>query len=588
MTLQQKQYYRELLNSIDFFSQKLHIDQIIRYGYQIFEDLTLPEAGAVYIINASSTAYEARYSMGYELVPHVDFNDIHNELARKNGFLLDSDAVKRRYFKDDFLKTLSVDVILPLIIEDKLFGFIVAIENHKDSGIKNREFLNRFNDLLNLSLEKAENFERSHLMQQEINKRKFNLDSIAQTLKILMTALDQNYIQTICLDVVRELTASSVTSIALEVRPNYLAVSAYRDIVHNKSCFLNLSLREDAKATQIIYHVKDDTMALRQIFENTEDLETLEAEYVVLLVKDKILGFITIGKPVSDVPYDQQLLEQIESLASMMYIAINNANQFKKLQEEQKLLSEQLKGMKHLDRSISIINGADSLEELCSHVIDTLSYGFGVKKGFMVVCKNGEPLAYSVGSQKASAIPDQVFNYLKTIDTHHVEYVAPAKNPIVEDTSNCFICLPILKGDYEQTCMGHLVIHELDKALTESQFILFETLANSISPIIKQFLVVDMYKSSYIERPELRLSSYYERYKADAEYFDIPYYIYTKKRMSLFNGCHHDEIVRGYDQVDVGGYSVVFTNEPIIDSNYTIVETNDFEMLKNHLDVLHQ
>lgn len=58
--------------------------------------------------------------------------------------------------------------------------------------------------------------------------------------------------------------------------------------------------------------------------------------------------------------------------------------------------------------------------------------------------------------------------------------------------------------------------------------------------------------------------------------------------MSLFNGCHHDEIVRGYDQVDVGGYSVVFTNEPIIDSNYTIVETNDFEMLKNHLDVLHQ
>jgi hypothetical protein len=588
MTLQQKQYYRELLNSIDFFSQKLHIDQIIRYGYQIFEDLTLPEAGAVYTINDSATAYEARYSMGYELVPQVAFNDIYNELARKNGFLLDNYEVQSRYFKDEFLKTLTVDVILPLIIEDKLFGFIVAVENHKDSGIKNREFLNRFNDLLNLSLEKAENFERTHLMQQEINKRKFNLDSIAQTLKILMTALDQNYIQTICLDVVRELTASSVTSIALEVSPDYLAVSAYRDIVNNKSCFLNLSLFEDAKPSQIIYHVKDDYEALKQIFENTDDLETLEAEYVVLLVKEKILGCITIGKPVSDVPYDQQLLEQIESLASMMYIAINNANQFKKLQEEQKLLSEQLKGMKHLDRSISIINGADTLEELCSHVVDTLRYGFGVKEGFMVVCKDGQPLSYSVNGQGPSTICEEVFNYLKTIDSSHVEYVSPEKNPIVTDRSNCFICLPILKGDYEQTCMGHVVIHELDKALTESRFILFETLANSISPIIKQFLVVNMYRSSYIERPEIRLSSYYERYKADAEYFDIPYYIYTKKRMSLFSGCHHDQVVGTYDQVDVGGYSVVFTNEPITDSSYTIVETNDFDMLIDHLEVLHQ
>lgn len=588
MTLQQKQYYRELLNSIDFFSQKLHLDQIIRYGYQIFEDLTLAKASAVYTINESNTAYEPRYSMGYECLPQLDFSDIYNELARKNGFLLDRYEVQCRYFKDDFLKTLKVDIILPLIIEDRLFGFIVAIENKKDSGIKNREFLNRFNDLLNLSLEKAENFERTKLMQQEINKRKFNLDSIAQTLKILMTALDQHYIQTICLDVVRELTASSVTSVALEVAPNYLAVSAYKDIVHHKSCFLNLSLIEEVKPTKVIYHVDDDADALKEIFEKPEDLRTLEAEYIVLLVKEKILGCITIGKPVSDVPYDQQLLEQIESLASMMYIAIHNANQFKKLREEQELLSEQLKGIKHLDRSISIINGADTLEELCSHVVDTLRYGFGVKEGFMVVCKDGHPLSFSVNSQGPSSISEEVFKYLKTIDSSHVEYMSPEKNPIVTEASNCFICLPILKGDYEQSCMGHVVIHALDKALTESQFILFETLANSISPIIKQFLVVDMYRSTYMERPEIRLSSYYEQYRADAEYFDIPYYIYTKKRLSIFNECHSEENMFDYDSVDVGAYSVVFTNEPILESSYTKIETDNFEMLKNHLERLHQ
>jgi len=36
MELEQKQHYRAILNTIDFFSQRLHIDQIVHYGYKIF------------------------------------------------------------------------------------------------------------------------------------------------------------------------------------------------------------------------------------------------------------------------------------------------------------------------------------------------------------------------------------------------------------------------------------------------------------------------------------------------------------------------------------------------------------------------
>lgn len=584
MTLQQNQLYRAMMNTIDFFSQRLHVEQIVHYGYKIFEDLTLPTSAAIYTINESGELYIPGDRIGYETLPNVKFNDIHNEFARKNGFLLSGKELQKRYFEDTFIDEQMIEFILPLIIDDKLFGFIIAVENNESTGIKNKEFLNRFNDLLNLSLEKAESFERAKEMKTEIRKRKFNLDTFSQTMTILMTALDPKYIIQMCLDVIRELTASSVTSIALEIKKNHLTIVAYKDIVNQKECLLDLVIKEDVKTANIIYNVKNDYDALCDIFVNPDELERLEAEYVVFLVKEKIIGCITIGAPVSEVAYDKQLLEQIKSLAAMMYIAINNANQFKLLTEERNKMSEQIKGLKHLNRSIAIINGADTLEELCSHVIDTLTYGFGVERGFIWIHKESQFCYKSIGMTHRDEPSEEVQKYLEVYKDVYVDYTIPDETPLTTDVSNCLICIPILQHDYNETCMGYLLIDKLSTPLSEPMTIIFETLVNSISPVIKQFLAIESYEKDFVRRPESLLKELYEKYEEEMECFDLQYQIFARKREAkLFCRLSEHEVLPSGDKIEVGCISIIFTTEKLEDTSYQELNVNNFDDLKETL-----
>ncbi len=584
MTLQQKQLYRSLMNTIDFFSQRLHTEQIVHYGYKIFEDLTLPKSAAIYILNNTRTEFLPQEIMGYEELPNVQFDDIHDEFARKNGFLLDGEELQKRYFKDYFIDTYNIDIILPLIIEDKLFGFVISHEDHESDGIKDREFLNRFNDLLNLSLEKAEHFKHASEMKKEISKRKFNLDSFSQTMDILMTALDQQYIIKMCLDVIRELTASSVTAIALESRENYLTIAGYKDIVNQKECFLELILKEYSKPSKVIYHIQEDYTELTEIFENAKELNELEAEYVVFLVKEKILGCITIGAPVSEIPYDGQILDQIKSLASIMYIAINNANQFKALTEERNKMSEQIMSLKHLNKSIATINGADSLEELCSHVIDTLSYGFGVESGFIWVQKNHEFCYQKVGGSTEIKPSAAVQEWLQQFNESYFDFTIPLQSEVTNEQSNCLVCIPILQQDYEASCLGYLLIDKLNKPLNESMTIIFETLVNSITPVIKHFLTIKNYQNDFMRQPESMLKELYLKYEEELAFFELSYSIYAKKKNNqLFSDKHQHEVIPEGDKIDTGSISVIFATEPLEDSSYNLLDIKDFNELKEQL-----
>ena len=72
-------------------------------------------------------------------------------------------------------------------------------------------------------------------------------------------------------------------------------------------------------------------------------------------------------------------------------------------------------------------------------------------------------------------------------------------NISIEDAieSNCMILLPI-KSDYigmdDDSVLGYLVITKLDGIMEESHIVIFETLASSITPVIKQFLELRRFK----------------------------------------------------------------------------------------------
>ncbi|MBN2899857.1 MAG: hypothetical protein JXO44_13900 [Clostridia bacterium] len=584
MSAEEKHLYRSLMNTIDFFSQRLHNEQIVHYGFRIFEELTVPIRAAIYTLDEREGLFKPQHSIGYEApLPTVEFREIYNEIARKNGFLLEHLEIQERYFENTFLDQQEVEVILPLIIGDHLYGFIIAKENNENKGIKDREFLNRFIDLLNLSLEKSEDFECTTRMKKEIDKRKFNLDTLAHTIKILMSTLDQKYIVKMCLDVVRELTASAVTSIALETRPDYLTLMGYKDILNHKEYLLNLELKGGAQPSKVIYHVRDDREAIAEIFNDPKVLEQLEAEYVVLLVKEKIIGCITIGQPVSGVAYDDQLLVQIKTLASMMYIAVTNSKQYMQLEAERNKISMQLDGLKHLNRSIGIINEADSLEELCSHVMDTFQYGFGVEEGFVWIQKDGLSCYKSVTDESA-ALSDQAIEYLKTVTEPVVEYTMPENHALTRQDANCLVCFPILQRDYMNTCLGYLVISQTGSPLTETQYTIFEALANSIAPVVKQNLIVEHYQSAYVKKPETQLKEIFEQYQREAEDYDIPCHIYAKRhRMPLF-GMSEGSFDEGDSAcVQLGNVRVIFSNEILEDDIYEPLQADSFEELRTIL-----
>lgn len=584
MNLEQSHQYRSLINTIDFFSQRLHVEQIIDYGYKIFEDLTRLEQGAIFTLNSDKTHYVARVVSGYSIeLPDIEATEAHHEFASKNGFLLDVFEIQKRYFNKSFLQACNIDIILPLIIEDALYGFIIASEGHYPNGIKNREFLNRFCDLLNLALEKAISYERRLEMQKEIDKRIFNLNSYSQTMNALMIALDQDYIIKLCLDVVRELTASAVTSVLIERRPNQLQLAAYRDIVHNKECYANMTTKMGAKAPKVIYHVEQDREALEAIFESCESLDKLQASYVVFLEKERIIGCITLSEAVSGVKYDHQLLKQISNLASMMYIALDNANKFELLRDERNKISAQLNSLDHLNRSIQIINGADSLEELCSHVIDTLQYGFGVEEGFIWINAS----EYSCYKEVGVAHPQLTIEEIEWLDSQdgvRISYTSQPNMPLTTSTSNCFLCIPIVQRDYNKTCMGYLVVDQTASPLDEGLCMILETLANSFSPVVKQLIELDSYQRTHIKKPETLLRELFNQYHEAFIFYDVPYYLYVTEgnALELFSLYRHEQIEDG-DRLSIASFELIFSHQLLHTPCYKQIEVNDFYELEEHL-----
>jgi hypothetical protein len=584
MNLEQTQHYRALINTIDFFSQRLHVDQIVTYGYKIFEDLTLPEQGAIFTLNEDEDLYVPRVTYGYPGdLPNIVTSEAHHAFASKNGFLLDKLEVQERYFDREFLITHDIDMILPLILDDSLFGFIIAKEGKDTNGIKNREFLNRFCDLLNLALEKAVSYDCTLKMKQEIDKRIFNLNSYSQTMKLLMTALDQNFIVDLCLDVVRELTASAVTSIAVERKQNQLDLVAYKDVLQGKACFLSLELRQDAQASEVIYHVKRDREKLETIFRSCKPLEKLKAVYVVFIERERIIGCITIGESVSGATYDYQLLEQIRNLVSMMYIALDNAKQFTALTIERNKMSTQLSALNHLNRSIAIINGADSLEELCSHVVDTLHYGFGLKEGYIWIDTLENQCFKQIGCQHAHLSVEEM-DWLRQQNNMQVRYDGACDLPLTCDEANCLVYLPILKRDYNETCMGHLVIDQTDKPIDEGLCMILEALTNSISPVVKQFLEIEMYQRTHEKRPGALLEDLFNKYVRESEFYGIPYYLYLRRTnyLDLFSTYEYEEVEEG-DRLQIGPFDLIFSNDFMELTGYEIVKVKDFKGLQEYL-----
>ncbi len=574
--------YEALLRSIEFFSQNLHIDQITQYGFELFKDLIDPKQAVLYML--SDEVFHPVYAHNYkESLPDITCCSKHSDFAIYNGFILDNKTVMKKYFEGDFLDRLNVTYIMPLISGNRLIGFIL-FNRKEDPSQLDFTFMIQFNHLMNFSIEKALKFEEHTRMKSEITKRLFSLSSLSHTTKLLMSELEKSKIHQICIDVIREMTSSSVTAIfTQDTVTGHLATRVYKDIVHFEKKHLSLILtKPDISPSRMVYHVKRDRKKLSLIFENADILDTYPSEYLILLAGPSISGCITIAAPVGPVSYDDTLLEQLSIVAGIAQLALTNAEQFDEIHMRKESFKLQNQQLRKLNKAVRTINSSETLEELCESTLNTLQFTFGVETAFLAL-RSSDTLGLadykvtaSIGLDDAISSAPYSACFTDALDGSSIHsytacdlslYLQPDLVQNITD-SNCLIIAPITSSSWSFDPEGYLVLLKQNKALTEEQCILVESLCNSIAPAILQLKQLSQLGETHIPCPEKKLRALFDTYENDKTEFGIDYRV-SMKRMphtpftqmdytpfEAYDFVHLHDILIVYAQTDTSDLSM--------------------------------
>lgn len=203
------------------------------------------------------------------------------------------------FLSSDLIENFRVRIAIPLIIQDSLYGFILS--DGKASEPLSEDDLTIAGALMRL---------RSEDIQPV---------SINQSSRILMSVPDLQELYSLSIDIFSELTSSRVTAFDLyDEISGKIIIRIYKNVFSSKKYYGEFELADENYVEyKIVFNYRGDRKELEKIFVDCSGFKYLEAEYIILLVKDKILGFVTISKPVNEREYDQSLFELVESLAPL-------------------------------------------------------------------------------------------------------------------------------------------------------------------------------------------------------------------------------------------------------------------------------
>ncbi len=494
----------KLLTSVDYFSQVLSLEQILSYGYEFFHKTLGLRASALYYLN--DEVYELVNEIGH--FSDLDFKSYKktskiNNIATLYGRILYDDFFK--YFEEDFIDYFDPELIIPLISKDNLVGFIISdgfLNDHNPySDTLSMEYLEGMKTLLNLALSNTLVYREYNILSKKMDKELFGQYSLNQTSRLLLGETNISKLHELCIDVVRELTSSSVTSLFLydDIRQKYI-VKGYKDIVNFQNYYEEFELiNNEMELSKMVYDTFQDIDELNLIFKYSKNLFEIPAKYIIFIAKESILGFITISEPVSGTSYEASILSQIENIGKTIYLALKNAIYLEeiKLKEQEALLS--LNKLKKLNAMIRNINASSNLEELIDITLRTLEVGFKVKQGLILLKNYDESIIQESFGYKDKTIgfngnwlklkKDDIYfsnNVNKIDDFFYISNEDKAE-------ANCIFLLPIKIISYDiaqDDILGYIGISKLSERIDNSHILIFETLTNSITPIINKFLEI--------------------------------------------------------------------------------------------------
>ncbi len=532
--------YESLLQAIDFFTQRFTLEQLSLYAFKFSHELLNLKACALFIKNQDTFSLKITKSYEYSEY-HIDDTEHLQNIATFHGNIIMNKF--ENFFKKEDLEKFNVKLVIPLIIDEFLYGFILSDGSihgifDEDDYILSYSFMR----LVNNALENIKHFSDLQTKNKQLDQKIFNLFAINHSAKTLLSQIDLQKLYAMATDIFSEITCSKVTSFGIyDHISNKIQILGYRNVSDFSKYYTELHLHTNTYNDKIVLHFDSDLEIIKSIFVNWEEFVHLDTKYIVLLVKDNIVGLVTLSESVNDCIYDTSTFELIESLASFAYIALSNALLFQKINMQKESIERKFNALSKLNNLVKNINHCTTVNELCALTLKALHLSFGIQKGFIALKKDS---TYSIEHSLGISIHNQDFKINKNwensfagetiydFSSHNLnQYFSP--DMIYNfDSANCMILSPItLETSYlydTSSPMGYLVILETKNSLQEEEILLIDTISKNISPVIHQMNLVANLKENYIEDSRKKFLKNLQNKIEDREKYLIPFHLYYK------------------------------------------------------------
>ena len=209
--------YNGLIEAIQFFSSRLTLQQITDAAFDFVNELLTVNKSAMYILEDGQ--YKLKKYRGIQFSPVI--GKIQQNLSLANFALYVGHVVSgvdnlSRFFAPEILAGLDAKVMLPLLLEEKLYGFFLL--SGRVSGPFNENDIMVCTTLMNLFNSSMENSRRLEVLQrtnQELDEKIFNLFAINQSARAMLTEHELDNLYKLSVDVFQNLLLSAQTGFFL-------------------------------------------------------------------------------------------------------------------------------------------------------------------------------------------------------------------------------------------------------------------------------------------------------------------------------------------------------------------------------------
>lgn len=550
------QQYQKVSGAIDFFSQILHLEQLTDYGHPFITALLDLHSSSLFMRDSERNAYILKRSIQDDaIVDQFEECDRFKQVATKIGHVMITGF--NRVFSEEFLSQYDMKLFFPLIVQDELIGFIISRECNPITENIDRSYVESIKNLANMAFFIGINSEKRRVVEGVLDRKLYNMMLLHQVNRLLFSELKLEALYQLCVDSVRELTSSSVTSFAImDSHKKAIVVKAFNDIVTFKNFYGEVKVYSGIKPERILYHLETDADELLRYFEDISIFRKMDASYVVLLIGDGIEGFLTIGSPVSGIPFTKDILDLIESLMYSVRIALNNALYLEELHIQKKLIDESYQAMTQLNVTLKTLNSCESLSELSELILKTLEYQSGLTKGFIALW-DSEFKAYKVVATNGFELDCAVLDLAEEANSHlesgiFYHFDSSILNrwlPRLPIQAQVTLIAPIaidgIEGE-DNRLFGFIVGIESNRPILMMQMHYMENLALSLAPMLRQMHQEDKISKEKQATPKEQLLKLIKHHDTEREEYFMDYRVLYKK-LSL--GCMEELDLTPYSSI---------------------------------------